>query len=335
METTMLINFQKITLFFVISGFIISISAHHDIRRLINQIEKKIDQVQIIINKSGDKKVRDILQQGIRHYEVGIIEYQRHNKKKAIEELNIALNLIKKAEAIAKGVNNNNIDKLIMRLSLKIQNIQRLVHEIQNHKARDILQKGIEQYNTGIELLSDNNPKAAYAKLVISAKLIARAEAIARDMNSQDTDKIIKRLGTKIQSIEKMVKQSHNQQVKELYDKCVIFYQQGIESKAKGRVSQTLVELNHAKRLINHIEILVKEILKLIQNIEHAKIKINNIKKSVEQSQNQNAEIILNEGINHLNKAQESVNSGKINIARNELSITIKLIEKVKSMTNN
>ena len=342
----MLTNYQKISIFFVIFSFIIPSYArdYEDIHKLIDQIEKKIDKLILIINKTGNREVEDILQQAIIYYEAGKREYyvkcSKMKKKpltlcekRVLNELNKAIYIIKKAEEIStKIVNNQKIDKLIKRLSLKIKNTQKLLHEIKNYKAQGILQKGIEQYNTGVQLLDDNNPEKAYAKLVISAKLIARAESITKGIHTQDTDKMIKRLGIKIQNIEKMLIQSNNPQVKELYDKCTIFYNQAIESKSKGKITQTLVELNHTQRLITHIEILVKEIMKLIQNMDQIKININDIKKSLEQSQNQSAEILLNESINHFNKAQESLESGKIGIARTELSITIKLIEKTKSM---
>jgi tetratricopeptide (TPR) repeat protein len=241
---------KKILISAVLSLFVVgSVFAQVDnsnIDQLIKRLGEKIQKVTPIVEKSGSVEAKATLVKGVEHYNKAIEFNTLGKKQEALRELNVSAKLVEKAYLQATG--QTAIEQMIKRLGLYIEKVKVVVDKSGNKEALAILEKGVEHYNAAIKFNADGKKKEALVQLKISAKLVAKAEAIAKASIAMGVR--IERLGLRIAVVKVLVDKSTNPEAKKVFDLGVETYTKAVDLYKNGKLREAMVNLNITAKLI-------------------------------------------------------------------------------------
>lgn len=229
------------------------------------------------------------------------------------------------AASFAQSVDTMNIDKAIEALGKRIEAVTVLVQNSGSAEAATVLAKGVEHYNSAVELHKQGKDRAAWAELNTAAKLVSRAAAIAKGLTNLDQQ--IKRVGAMIEKAKVVVEKSGSEQAKRVLAEAVEHYNKAVQLQKDGKPREALVELRIAEKLTVKAVEIAKNQSSLDMQIKRVGAAIEKATPVIEKSTNERAKKLFAEGIEHYKKAVDLNAGNKTREAKIELDIAAKMVE--------
>jgi predicted secreted protein len=222
--------------------------------KVIKQLGEKIQKVTPIVENSGNADAKAALAKGVEHYNAAVELNKLGKEREALKECALSARLVVKAYALATG--QTSLEVMIKRLGAYIEKVKVIVDKSGNVEAKAVLEKGVEHYTLAVELAKQGKEREAFVQLKISAKLVAKAEAIAKAQLALNAK--IKRLGVRIDVVKVLVDKSTNPEAKTVFALGVEHYNKAVELNKAGKLRAATAELVIAARLIEKAAILAQ-----------------------------------------------------------------------------